>query len=64
MLPMMVVSQARMNLTSLQFPAEFFNIVNHPNFRNPSDSVFNSRGHPSRNIGRIDDTTNGPWQVQ
>ncbi len=60
----MAVSQARMNLTRLQFPAEFFNIANHPNFGNPSDSVFDSRGRPSRNIGRIDDNPTGPRQVQ
>jgi hypothetical protein len=50
---------------SIQFRAEFFNILNRTNFRNPSARVFtNSRGNPSGSFGRITGTATTNRQIQ
>ena len=49
---------------SLQFRAEFFNIVNHANFSNPSAGVFDSRGNRVPTAGQITGTTGTARQIQ
>ncbi|MBI2819307.1 MAG: TonB-dependent receptor [Acidobacteria bacterium] len=48
----------------LQFRAEFFNLLNHANFSNPSSSLYNGSGVPSGNAGVIDSTTTKPREIQ
>ena len=56
---------------NLQFRAEFFNILNHPNFDNPVGSgaagaaqIFDSRNNPTPNRGRILTTNTDPREIQ
>ncbi len=50
----------------LQLRAEFFNILNHPNFAPPlnNNNVFNANGTPFGGAGKITSTQTGPRQVQ
>ena len=50
---------------SIQFRAEFFNIFNRTNFRNPRARIFtNARGRPSGSFGRITGTATTNRQIQ
>jgi len=49
---------------SLQFRAEFFNILNRPNFSNPSAGVFDARGNRVPTAGQITSTTGTARQIQ
>ena len=48
----------------VQFRAEFFNFLNHTNFRTPSSTVFRSRGRPQSSAGRINGVVTQARQVQ
>jgi hypothetical protein len=53
---------------AVQFRAEFFNLLNHPNFGAPASGLFvagtNGGGNPNPTAGRITATTNPARQVQ
>jgi hypothetical protein len=49
---------------SLQFRAEFFNILNHANFSNPAAGIFDSRGNRVPTAGQITGTTGTARQIQ
>jgi hypothetical protein len=49
---------------TLQFRAEFFNILNHANFSNPAAGIFDSRGNRTATAGRITDTVGTARQIQ
>jgi hypothetical protein len=57
---------------NLQFRAELFNILNHPNFNNPTASggnagsaiVFDARNNRTPNTGRITTTNTDPREIQ
>jgi len=51
--------------TTLQFRAEFFNLLNHPNFQVPEPFVFtDATGRPNRTAGRIASTVSSSRQIQ
>jgi hypothetical protein len=51
---------------NVQFRAEFFNILNHPNFQAPLANriLFNADGTPVSGAGSIDTTSTSPRQIQ
>jgi hypothetical protein len=51
---------------NVEFRAEFFNILNHPNFQPPLDNLtlFNQNGTSVSGAGAIDATTTDPRQIQ
>jgi hypothetical protein len=49
---------------SIQFRAEFFNILNHPSFANPANAVFDSRGNRQPTAGQITSTVGTARQIQ
>jgi hypothetical protein len=49
---------------SLQFRAEFFNILNHANFSNPAAGVFDARGNRTATAGQITTTVGTARQIQ
>jgi hypothetical protein len=48
----------------LQFRAEFFNLLNHPNFALPGATVFTTGGLPVSTAGRITNTVGSSRQIQ
>jgi hypothetical protein len=51
--------------TTLQFRAEFFNLLNHPNFQVPEPFIFtDATGRPNRTAGRIASTVSSSRQIQ
>jgi len=50
--------------TSLQFRAEFFNVLNHTNFNYPTLGAFSSNGSPNPNAGTITSTIGTSRQIQ
>ncbi len=49
---------------SLQFRAEFFNLLNHANFGLPGNVVLQSNGTPASSAGLVADTTTTSRQIQ
>jgi hypothetical protein len=51
---------------NVQFRAEFFNIMNHPNFQPPLDNkvIFNQDGSPVSTAGQITVTSTTSRQIQ
>ena len=51
---------------NVQFRAEFFNVLNHPNFQAPisNSALFNSSGAPISGAGTIDNTSTPSRQIQ
>lgn len=51
---------------NVQFRAEFFNVLNHPNFLPPLDNsiIFNQNGSPVQGAGQIDSTATDNRQIQ
>ena len=47
-----------------QFRAEFFNVLNHPNFAVPTTATFSQGGSINTNAGRITSTTTFQRQIQ
>jgi hypothetical protein len=50
--------------TTLEFRTEFFNILNRPNFGNPSATIFNANGVLQAAAGTIGSTIGPPRQIQ
>ena len=48
----------------MQFRAEFFNLLNRPNFAKPSASIFTTGGKPLASAGRISRTVGSPREIQ
>ena len=51
---------------NIQFRAEFFNLLNHPNFQAPLANriLFDQNGAPVGGAGAIDTTSTPPRQIQ
>jgi hypothetical protein len=51
---------------NVQFRAEFFNLLNHPNFQAPvkHNAIFNSDGSPSSDVGQFNSTSTTSRQIQ
>jgi hypothetical protein len=51
---------------NVQFPAEFFNVLNHPNFQSPiaNESPFDASGAPVGGAGTLNATSTDPRQKQ
>jgi hypothetical protein len=51
---------------NIQFRADFFNIMNHPNFQAPINhgALFNADGSPAPGAGAMDATSTASRQIQ